>query len=104
MNVNNPKDSHITRNIRVIEWLKSEVLEQVSGLFKAILHGSQQRMIDCLSSLLIALYTLSSRLGIRYHEIEDAMLSRIREKKEEGHELEEWYGDLSKLEEYIKKR
>ncbi|MEX2104766.1 MAG: MazG-like family protein [Bacilli bacterium] len=103
MNVNN-KDSHITKHIRAIEWLKTEILDQIAGLFKAILRGSEQRIIDCIASLLIAVHLLASRLGIKYHELDEAMLTRIRNRKDEGHELEDWFGDLTKLEEYIKKR
>jgi len=95
---------HIAKNIKVMEWLKAEIIEQVGGLFKGLFHGKETFIIDSISSLIIAIYVLARRVGIPFHKLESAVLEKLQNHLEQGHEIEEWYGDLSVLEQYIKKR
>ena len=39
------KEIDITRNIKIIEWLKSELLEDVSSLFKILINGMRRRFM-----------------------------------------------------------
>lgn len=93
---------HIAKNIKVIEWLKAEILEQVSALFKGLYHGKESYIIDSLSSLIVSIYVLARRVGIPFHKIDKAVIDKINDNKAKGHEIEEWYGDLTVLEQYIK--
>lgn len=93
---------HIAKNIKVIEWLKAEIVDQVGALFKGLYHGKETFIIDSLASLIISIYVLARRVGIPFHKIDKAVVDKISENKTQGHEIEEWYGDLSVLEQYVR--
>lgn len=99
-----PNNVHIAKSLKVIEWLKAEIIEQVAALFRGLYHGQESYIIDSLASLIIAIYVLARRVGIPFHKLEKAVLEKLQDHKKEGHEIEEWYGDLSVLEQYINKR
>lgn len=92
------------KSVKVIEWLKTEILDQVTHLFKGVQYASQHVMIDSLSSLVISIYVLARRTGFTFRELDQSVVQKLREHVREGHQLEEWYGDLSALEEYLNKR
>lgn len=94
----------IAKSVKVIEWLKTEILDQVATLFKALHHANQNMINESLSSLIVAIYILARRVGLSFREIDQAVTQKLRDHRREGHQLEEWYGDLSALEEYLKKR
>ncbi|MFV9510324.1 MazG-like family protein [Tepidibacillus sp. LV47] len=98
------RNVQFAKNIKVMEWLKTEILEQVSGLFKGLLHGKEEFILDSLASLLLAIYVLARRIGIPFHKLETAVKDKIQQHLKNGHEVEEWYGDLSLLDQYINKR
>ncbi|WP_124728573.1 MazG-like family protein [Staphylospora marina] len=92
------------KSIKVVDWLKTEILDQVASLFKGIHHASQSAMIDSLSGLVISIYVLARRMGFSFRELDQAVVHKARDLAQNGHQLEEWYGDLSALDEYVSKR
>lgn len=99
-----PNNVHIAKNIKVIEWLKAEIIEHIGAMFKGIFNGKESVIIDSMASLIIAIYVLARRLGIPFHKLENAVMDKLQDHKVEGHEIEDWYGDLSVLEQYMNKR
>jgi hypothetical protein len=95
---------HFAKNLKVIDWLKTEVLDQISNLFRGLHYANQRMIIDSLSSLVVTIYVLARRMGFTYRELDQEVTEKLKEHQEGGHQLEEWYGDLSTLQEYIKKR
>ncbi len=98
------KGIQFAKNIKVIDWLKTEILDHIANLFKGLHFANRHFIIDSLSSLVVATYVLARRVGFTFRELDQAVLEKLREHKQEGHQLEQWYGDLSSLEEYMKKR
>ncbi|SFX30761.1 MazG-like family protein [Thermoactinomyces sp. DSM 45891] len=98
------KGIHIAKNIKVVDWLKTEILDQIASLFRGLHYANQQMIIDSLSSILVSVYVLARRMGIPYREVDQVVTQKLREHMKEGHQLEEWYGDLSAMEKYINKR
>lgn len=98
------RNVQFAKHIKVMEWLKTEVIEQVSGLFKGLLHGNESLILDSMASLLLAIYVLARRVGIPFHKLEASVKDKVHEHLENGHEVEEWYGDLTLLDQYINKR
>lgn len=92
------------KNVKIIDWLKTEVIGQVSNLCKGLYHANQLMIIESLSGLIVTTYVLARRVGFSYRELDQAVIEKLREHTREGHQLEQWYGDLSTLEEYINKR
>lgn len=101
---NMPKDLDVAKRAKVIEWLKTEVVDHVSRLFKALWEGSTAKVGDSLASLMMSSYILGRRLGMSYRDLDDLLIEKLKKHKQEGHQLEEWYQDLSTLEEHLRKR
>ena len=101
------QETDITKNIRVIEFLKSELLTAVASLYQNLLKGpkvGQDVIQDILANLVLVTYLLGKRLGISYSLIDSKIMEKIRIGMLEEHETEKWYGDLSDLGEYLKKK
>lgn len=99
-----PKELDVAKRAKVIEWLKTEMLDQVSRLFKALWEGSTARISDSLASLIMSSYILGRRLGITFKDMDDLLIEKLRKHKQEGHQLEDWYKDISALEDHMRKR
>lgn len=98
-------DLDITKNIRLIEWLKSEILNRVAETFSLLVSGtkaSQETLVDCLSSIIVACYLLARRLGIHYALIDQKIHEKIRLGIIEENDIEKSYGDLSDLQQHLK--
>jgi len=98
------KDLDIAKNIKLIEWLKSELLDNVAGLFRGFLRGSETLLKDCLANIVVVCYLLARRLGIRYSQFDSQILDRIRRNLETDNDLESWQGDLTILEQHFQNR
>ena len=100
------QDTDITKNIRVIEFLKSELLTAVAALYQNLIKGTkvgQEVLVDILANLILVTYLLGKRLGIAAAVIDSKIMEKIRIGMIEDHETEKWYGDLSDLSEYMSK-
>jgi len=102
--VNKVDNIQFAKNIKVIDWLKTEILGQTSNLFKSLQYANQHLVLDSLSSLVALSYVMSCRMGFTYKDLDQAVIQKLKDLIREGHQLEEWYGDLSKLDEYLSKR
>lgn len=95
------REIDITRNIKLIELLKSELLTDVADLFKTLVNGAREEVHesvpDTLSNIILICYLLGRRLGISYNAIEMKMENKIKLGLVEEHDVEKHYGDLSEL-------
>jgi hypothetical protein len=98
------KDMDLAKRAKVIEWLKTEVIDQMSRVFKGIWEASNDKITDGLASLIVSCYILGRRLGIHYRNLDEAIIDKLKKHKQEGHQLEDWYQDISGLEEHMRKR
>lgn len=87
----------ISKNIRTIEWLKSELVSGVSSLFKAMLKANDETILESLSSIIIGCYVLARRLGLPFNRLDLRVSDTVRQNISNGHEVERWYGDLTAL-------
>ncbi len=91
----------ITRNVKIIEWLKSELLADVANLFKSLVNGVQDEVsetfADTLANIILICYLLGKRLGINYRTIETKIDNKVKLGLVENHDVEKHYGDLSEL-------
>ena len=74
-------DFDITRNIRLIEWLKSEMLNSVAKVFSLLAgstKSSQEALIGYLGDIIVACYLLGKRLGIHYALLDQTIEDQIR--------------------------
>lgn len=94
------KNVDVTKNIKMIEWLKSELLTAIALLFETLVMGirnSQEKILDILANLILITYLLGRRLGITFERIDDKVKDKAKLGRIEEHDIEKWYGDLSEL-------
>jgi len=94
----------ITKNIKLIEWLKSELLNGISALYQLLLKGSkdsQEVITDTIANIILVSYLLARRLGITFAAVDLKIKSKIKLGITDQHEVEKWYGDLSELSGYM---
>jgi len=99
--INGGLDGGIAKNIKIIEWLKADLLTSLSALFKSMLRGSEELILDALASLVITCYVLGRRLGINFPRLDFKIEAKLRQGIDENHEVERWYGDISNLLNYL---
>ena len=100
-------DTDITRNIKIIEFLKSELLTALASLYQNLLKGTkvgQEVILDIIANIILVSYLLGKRLGLSFAVIDSKIKEKIRIGIIEEHETEKWYGDLSDLSDYIKRQ
>lgn len=95
------QENVIARNIKVIEWLKADILSSLAALFKGMVKGKEEIMLDSLAGIIVGCYVLGQRLGLPYSRLDLKMEAKLRQGIEDGHEVEKWYGDLSSLKTYL---
>lgn len=99
------KEIDITRNIKLIEWLKSELLTDLANLFKVLARGVREEMhesvSEILSNIILISYLLGRRLGISYNAIEMKVHNKVKLGLVENHDVEKYYGDLSELSRHL---
>ncbi|HHW47215.1 MAG TPA: hypothetical protein GXX14_01165 [Clostridiaceae bacterium] len=99
------REIDITRNIKIIEWLKSELITDVANLFKVLVNGIKEEVhesvSEILSNIILISYLLGKRLGISYNAIEIKIENKIKLGLIENHDIEKHYGDLSELSRHL---
>jgi hypothetical protein len=97
----------ITGSIRIIEWLKTELLESVTSLFKILLKGAragQDAILDCLAGIIILTYLLARRLGVEFSSVDMKVQNKLKVGIIEEDSIEKDHGDLTRLLGYIRER
>ncbi len=67
------RNSDITKNMKLIEWMKNEILMSVSELFNILFKGvrsADEGLQDILANIIMITYLLAKRLGISFNEID----------------------------------
>ncbi|MFZ5591365.1 MAG: MazG-like family protein [Bacillota bacterium] len=98
------KEVGIAHNMKMIEWLKVDLLSSVTALFRGMARASEELILDALASLIITCYVLGRRLGFSFSRLDLHLTARLRSGVENGPAGEEWYQDLSALQEYLDTR
>lgn len=91
----------VTRNLRIIENLKSELLEDISTLYRhladPVLEDTREVAADSLSNMIVISYLLGKRLGVEYPMMDRYISKKIRLGLINENEIERYFGDLSEL-------
>ena len=98
------KSSDVTRNVKIMEWMKTELLMSLGDLFNLILKGVKpldEALQDTLANIIMITYLLAKRLGISFTEIDYEVKEKIKLGISEDHSVERWYGDLSELKKHM---
>lgn len=91
----------IAKNIKALEWTKAELVQALSGLFRALLKGDADSILDALALLIIMAHLLLKRCGLNFGQLEVRVYEKTAGLIEAGHPLEDGYKDLSALKSYL---
>jgi len=91
------RDIDIAKSVKITEWLKSELVDSVATLFKALLKADKNTAGEALSAIIIVAYLLARRIGLTYDTIDLNIQNRLSLSINNSHEIEKWYGDLTNL-------
>lgn len=98
------RDMDIMKNLKTIEWLKSEILSSVAGLHQILANGEydmKEDLEDLITNTILSSFLLGKRLGLNYEDIDSNLLDKIKLNLIEDHKIEQWHGDLSELLEFF---
>ncbi|KPU42902.1 MazG-like family protein [Oxobacter pfennigii] len=90
----------VTGNIKIIEFLKTELIGSVAALYRVLNKGSkitQDALSECLAGIIIIAYILAKRLGIEFSAIDLKVQNQLKIGILEEDEIEKNYNDLSRL-------
>lgn len=97
-------ESDILRKIRLIEWLKAELVTHVGQLYQAIAKNSDALIREALAAVVVSCYSLGKRLGVDFAELDEAVNQRVSQCIKQEQEPEKWFGDYSELQRHIRKK
>lgn len=97
-------DFSVARNARAVEWLKAEMAAGVGNGFRQLIKGPREPVAESLADTIMASYLLASRVGIPPEDLDARIDKKLSANIREGHQLERWFGDLSELLEYRRRR
>lgn len=101
------RNSDITKNVKIIEWMKKELILSVGDVFDLIFKGVKpldEALQDTLANIIMITYLLAKRLGISFSEIDYKIKEKIRIGIDQNHSVESWYGDFSNLKKHMENR
>ena len=101
------RNSDVTKNVKIIEWMKKELILSVGDVFDLIFKGVKpldEALQDTLANIIMITYLLAKRLGISISEIDYKIKEKIRIGIDQNHSVESWYGDFSNLKKHMENR
>ena len=101
------RNSDVTKNVKIIEWMKKELILSVGDVFDLIFKGVKpldEALQDTLANIIMITYLLAKRLGISFSEIDYKIMEKIRIGIDQNHSVESWYGDFSNLKKHMENR
>ncbi len=91
-------------NMKVVDWLKAELVDSVAVLFKSLLKTSEEATAAALAHIIITCYLLARRVGIQFQTIDMIINYQINNTLNDAPELEKAYGDLAQLQQYLQNK
>ena len=101
------RNSDVTKNVKIIGWMKKELILSVGDVFDLIFKGVKpldEALQDTLANIIMITYLLAKRLGISFSEIDYKIKEKIRIGIDQNHSVESWYGDFSNLKKHMENR
>ncbi len=95
-------ESEILRKMRLIEWLKAELITHVGQLYQAMAKNSEQAIKEGLAAVVISCFVLGRRLGINFADLDEAILTRLNQNIKRENDVEKWFGDFSEYQRHLR--
>ncbi len=96
---------NITTNIRAIDSIKSEILQEVAKLYVTLADYEDTNLYENVSGSIATIvamdYILARRMGLDFRTIDEKIAELTAIAEDSGHELETAFGDMSELRSHI---
>lgn len=97
------REIDIAKNLKVIDWLKAELIDAVAELFKSLLKSSSDAVCDALATIVILAYILGQKVGVSFAAVDSKIRHKLHISLDDSLGGEEWLGNLSELLGYLEK-
>lgn len=97
-------DFDLARNIKAIEWLKTEIVVNAAMVCRALQSTKDQLVQEALADTMLCCYLLARKLGVSYSRLENAVQERARKAFLDDPASRQWSRDLSDLAEHLQVR
>lgn len=94
------KEFDITRSLKIVEKLKSQILCDIAHLFSEMVDydkDSYEDRGDLLADIVILTYLLSKKLGVSYNTLDIKIRNKLKLGVLENSDEQEWFLDLTAL-------
>lgn len=98
------REIDVAKNLRVIEWLKADLVDSVGALFKSLLKKGDDMTGDALAAIIIICYLLGRRVGVNFVTLDTHIKSKLNTSIDNATEIEQWNNDLAELRNYLGKK
>ena len=98
------REIDIAKNLKIIEWLKAEMVDSVGKLFKTLLKSRNDDREDGLATIIIITYLLSKKVGVNFSSLDKRIIDKLNVSINKAHETEQWQEDLSVLSKYLESK
>lgn len=98
------RDLDIAKNLKMVEWLKAELVDAVGLLFKTLLKPSSEATADALTSIILLTYLLGQRVGVSFQRLDTRVKEKLLKGIQEGQGDDEWHRDITKLLRYLERK
>ncbi len=88
--------------MRLIEWLKAELITQVGALYQPMAQNSEQAIRDGIAGVVVSCYILARRLGITFDSLDKSILKKVEQNIKSEHEVEKRFGDFSEYQQHLR--
>lgn len=96
---------NLTTNIRAIENIKSEILQEIAKLYVQLADFEDTNIYENVSGSIATIvamdYILARRIGLDLRSIDEKIVELAGMAAENGHELEDAFCDMSELKRHI---
>lgn len=93
----------IAKNLKMVDWLKAELVESVAELFKALLKKGNDAVADALAGIMIICYLLGQRVGVSFLSVDAKIKEKLRISVDNSLDSDSWIKELTSLLVYLQK-
>lgn len=97
------REIDVAKNLKMIDWLKAEMVDSVAELFKSLLLKSSDAVCDALSTIIILAYILGQKVGVSFAAVDTKIKNKLNISLDDSLGGEDWLGNLSELLGYLEK-
>ncbi len=88
------KELDVAKNLKMVDWLKAELVDSVAELFKALLKSGTDAVADALASIIIVCYLLGQRVGVNLSSVDAKVKEKLRITVENSPDGSSWQKEL----------